>query len=133
MNDLISRQAAIKAAECIVEHNAITPYKTMAAAMDHLKRILNGMPPAQPEQKWIPCSERMPEEADGKVIICMPDQWPYNGKEQFHNAKHDKRVETACYSQHNDRWYFEGGAISKDRPVAWMPLPEPYEERKQDD
>lgn len=49
MDDTISRQAAIDAAECIVEHHAITPYKTMAAAMDHLKRILNGMPSAQPE------------------------------------------------------------------------------------
>ena len=49
MDDLISRQLAIEAAECIVEHHAITPYKTMAAAMDHLKRILNGMPSAVPE------------------------------------------------------------------------------------
>lgn len=50
INDCVSRQAAIDAAECIVEHHAITPYKTMAEAMDHLKRILNGMPSAQPEQ-----------------------------------------------------------------------------------
>lgn len=49
MDDYISRQAAIDAAECIVEHHSITPYKTMAAAMDHLKRILNGLPSAQPE------------------------------------------------------------------------------------
>ena len=51
INDCVSRQAAIDAAECIVEHHSITPYKTMAAAMDHLKRIFNGMPSAQPVQK----------------------------------------------------------------------------------
>ena len=49
MDDSISRRAAIDATECIVEHHAITPYKTMAAAMDHLKRILNGMQSAEPD------------------------------------------------------------------------------------
>jgi len=47
--DTISRQSAIQAAECIVDHHAITPYQTMRSAMDHLQRILRGMPPAQPE------------------------------------------------------------------------------------
>lgn len=46
---IIYEEDAIDAAECIVEHHSITPYKTMAAAMDHLKRILNGMPSTQPE------------------------------------------------------------------------------------
>lgn len=47
--DCISRQDAIKAAECIVDHHTITPYKTMRSAMDHLQRILRGMPSAEPE------------------------------------------------------------------------------------
>lgn len=49
MNDTISRQAAIQAAECIVDHHAITPYQTMRSAMDHLQRILRGIPSAQPD------------------------------------------------------------------------------------
>ncbi len=49
-NDTISRQSAIQAAECIVDHHAITPYQTMRSAMDHLQRILRGMPSAQPER-----------------------------------------------------------------------------------
>lgn len=48
--DTISRQSAIQAAECIVDHHAITPYQTMRSAMDHLQRILRGMPSAQPER-----------------------------------------------------------------------------------
>lgn len=64
--DTISRQSAIQAAECIVDHHAITPYQTMRSAMDHLQRILRGMPSAQPERikgRWavtpvyIKCSE----------------------------------------------------------------------------
>lgn len=53
----ISRQSAIQAAECIVDHHAITPYQTMRSAMDHLQRILRGMPSAQPERirgRWKP-------------------------------------------------------------------------------
>ena len=68
MNDLISRQAAIDAAECIVDHHAITPYKTMAAAMDHLKRILNGMPSAQPE--IIRCKDCKHFAGEGMYCSC---------------------------------------------------------------
>ena len=48
--DTISRQSAIQAAECIVDHHAITPYQTMRSAMDHLQRILRRMPSVQPER-----------------------------------------------------------------------------------
>lgn len=46
--DLIDRQAAIDAVECIVDHYSITPYQTMRAAIDHAKRIISGLPSAQP-------------------------------------------------------------------------------------
>lgn len=57
--DTISRQSAIQAAECIVDHHAITPYQTMRSAMDHLQRILRGMPSAQLVDKDInvPCTD----------------------------------------------------------------------------
>jgi len=82
---------------------------------------------AQPEQKWIPVTDRLPEEADGTVLVCMPDEPPYNEREPFIDSKHNRQVEVATYSQYSDTWYFAIGAVSSTRPIAWMPLPKPYE------
>lgn len=64
----------------------------------------------QPEQRWIPCGERLP---DGYATVLITHRggvsfgW-YNGR------------------------YWERGANAKHRPlqtvIAWMPLPEPYKE-----
>ena len=62
--------------------------------------------------KWILCSEKLPTEADGKVLISMP-----NGE-----------VRTGQYSEYAKCW-FKGDmmGIGGDDPIAWMPLPKPYE------
>lgn len=81
------------------------------------------------ESKWIKCSDRMPEESDGTVLVCFPDEFPYSDKEPYVNAKHNRRVRTASYSQFNNTWYIgDFNAIGKVRPIAWMPLPEPLKE-----
>ena len=78
---------------------------------------------------WIKCSERLPEESDGTVLVCFPDEFPYSNKEPYVNAKHNQRVRTATYSQFNNTWYIgDFNAIGKVRPIAWMPLPEPPKE-----
>ena len=91
-----------------------------------------GREDAQPQ--WIPCSERLPEESDGTVLVCMPDVFPYNCTEPYINAKHNKQVCTATYSQYSKRWYYgEMNAVGKDDPIAWMPRPEPYKGGEQNE
>lgn len=81
------------------------------------------------EQQWIPCNDRLPGESDGTVLVCFPDEFPYNIKEPYVNAKHNQRVRTAHYSQFNNMWYIgDFNAVGEVRPIAWMPLPEPYKE-----
>ena len=132
--DTISRQSAIQAAECIVDHHAITPYQTMRSAMDHLQRILRGMPSAQPE--WIPCSERLPKDIR-PVIVTWKNTDPASYY-QYIVGKH--YTGTACYK--NGKWYWyssttedmlaEYGRYDSEEfdeaieCIAWMPLPEPY-------
>lgn len=80
---------------------------------------------------WIKCSERLPEESDGTVLVCFPDEFPYSNKEPYVNAKHNQRVRIASYSQFNNTWYIgDFNAIGKVRPIAWMLLPEPPEEEE---
>ena len=56
MSDLISRQAAIDAME---ESKRI--YVDRRVIIGKMQDIVSNLPSAQPEQRWIPCSERLPE------------------------------------------------------------------------
>ena len=73
----------------------------------------------------------LPTESDGTVLVCMPNVSPYNLTEPFVNAKHDRRVRVAHYSEFSNDWTYEmGGKNSKHRPTHWMPLPTPPTEKE---
>ena len=63
--------------------------------------------------KWIPCSERLPEES-GKYICTAQDG-------------QCTRVTYAQYLPRVKRWQLTG-AMSYWRIIAWMPLPEAFKE-----
>jgi len=65
------------------------------------------LPSAQPEQRWIPCSERLPDK-NGKYLVV--------GRQKAINIlKFD-----------GGRWYGKWGV------VAWIPIPEPYKAESED-
>ena len=66
-------------------------------------------PTVDAEPKWIPCSERLPDDDRTKVVTLA------NGN-----------AECGYYS--NGDWWCVGDSISLENPtvIAWMPLPEPY-------
>ena len=121
MDDLISRQAAIEAlvAETIYTEEELKEYYE---ANSHRNEWLNGiheavevikqLPPAQPEQQWIPWSSgKLPEESGTYTVTA------YDGV--------TKRVTYAKYQKRLKRWELTG-ARAYWRVLAWMPLPEPY-------
>ena len=94
------------------------------------------MPSAQPEQRWIPCSERLPEElAEVNITWINTDPEPY-----YDFMKGKPCTGSAVY--YKGRWYWyssvcvdyltEYGFSPNDgmddaiKVAAWMPLPEPY-------
>lgn len=104
MSDLISRQAAIDALD---EINAEIED---GDGFDYAKwRVhFRVLPSAQPEQQWIPCSERLPEHGGWYIV-------------------------TRRINKDNDRcvgllWYSTAHGWEWDNAIAWMPLPEPYRE-----
>ena len=115
--DLIDDLQGIIDEEC--DNYLNTRRTTLCMARDYLKEHFA-------EPKWIPVAERLPTEADGTVLVCFPDVSPYNLKEPYPNAKHDRRVATGKYSQHSKTWYIgEFSVIGGPKPTFWMPLPEP--------
>ena len=67
MDDLISRQAAIEAINKAFER--VFAWDGTSPLGD---KVLENVPSAQPEQRWIPCSERFPEES-GRYLISILD------------------------------------------------------------
>ena len=104
MDDLVSRQQAIEAFETAAKGGA---------SIEDIKLILAEMPSAQPEQRWVLCSERFPNKFEdvwvtdnrGRVAVC------HRGHSGWRDA------------ESGDWMYY------LDSIVAWMPyyVPEPYQ------
>ena len=76
-------------------------------------------------QEWISVKERTPTEADGTVWVCLADVFPYNEKEPYIYAKHDRRITEAFYSQFSNRWYKDGAVFSDGVVTHWMEKTQP--------
>ena len=70
------------------------------------------------EQHWIPCSERLPDKTDD--YLCS-----YNGCAV---------VDICEYDPDRNEWgfFYDGGWKVVSNVIAWMPLPEPYAERREE-
>lgn len=68
---------------------------------------LDGLRSLPSAQQWIPCSERLPEERQ-HVLVTRAD-----------NELGDVIWET---------WWYTQTRFPNKRPVAWMPLPQPWKE-----
>ena len=66
---------------------------------------------AQPEQRWIPVSERLPEE--GEVVLTQA------------KFKDDMKMAVSSRIDYN---YWTTWGTRDINIIAWMPLPEPYQE-----
>ena len=83
--------------------------------VEDITRIINDMPTIKP-QKWIPCSERLPEVGQNVLLSSGNGMFTVEG-----------------WLKNDGDWYqFRWNKIwSSDYIDAWMPLPEPYEENKE--
>ena len=98
-------------------------------AENRLENWFNELPSIQPEQRWIPCSERMPEERE------------WIGTKRFGTTISDEvyvTFESPDGQRFADHISFQNGKLSRSdaermrvwykgaKPIAWTPLPEPY-------
>ena len=67
------------------------------------------LPSAQPEQKWIPCSERLPRQEQEVICQCRANMIRVLKLDAYGDWYQDAKH---CYMS---------GFV-----IAWMPLPEPY-------
>lgn len=136
--DLIDRQAAIDALSKLMDTDGFRD--GWAVSRMNVKCMLESLPSAQPEQRWIPCSERLPED-DTDVLIS------YRYEEGEGDSGHVE-IDITSYGD----MYFGGNAVhdptgrrvkhwrqpfehftSNNEVIAWMPLSEPYREEGEND
>lgn len=127
MSDYIDRQAALDALE----------WKWAGkAALDAIKELPS-------VERWIPCSERLPEDLEEVNVT-----WVNHNPEPYYNFAKDKPF-TATAVYHKEKWYWYSSTcadwlaeygrnpnqeIDDDiEIIAWMPLPEPYEEHSMEE
>lgn len=127
MSDPIDRQAAIDAIRSFYDEYIV--YDNGKSIED----LISELPSVQPEQRWIPVTERMPknrewvlgifQEGDTGWINPIPFICDYVGKKTLITTQ--------------DNWLLK--MVDEPHPyyeklhcIAWMPLPEPYKKETED-
>lgn len=114
MSDLIDRQAAIN-----------SPVTMVSDGFDWIPAYhIKGLPSAQPQPRWIPVTERLPEE--GRDVLITKESFKIRGYEQ----EVIKAKRSADPRSGKIEWWSEFGTLTNKAVFAWMPMPEPYKEEE---
>lgn len=113
--DVIYRQYAIEALDKRFDD---IPMELTTEILLLRNDLRERIPSAEPAQKWIPCSDRLPEEGGFYICTCSDGA---NLRTTF--FRWQKRAKSWDKTGQRSYW----------KVIAWMPLPEPYSERRTDE
>lgn len=89
---------------------------------EYQTKPLRKVPAIEPQQRWIPCSERLPENEEQVLIYA----W------NVHYVLAKYREIRTCDGVYKMAWVTEDAYSTpreiKHKVICWMPLPEPYRE-----
>ena len=85
----------------------------------------NDLPTVTPTPKWIPVSERLPEEKDAGILKKLGTEKRSEYVLATVEVKGERMTVTAC--TYDGKWDWNMKYAFPDfKVVAWMPLPKPY-------
>lgn len=118
MSGLISRQKVLNTLD--FADNALTgEERTVENYKELLTECIKVLPSnSENPNKWIPCSERLPEEENKRYWICT--DCGYQCECRWTNVNH-------IWTYLTTDWHWHIMDVPQySKVVAWMPLPEPY-------
>jgi len=87
-----------------------------------IRETVEELKQAQPEQRWVPTSERLPEEKKDVLIAFKHNMAVGFWEDILDNG------EPVWYANSGDGWMTGTESVDSDGiPLAWMPLPQPWE------
>lgn len=117
MDDLISRQALMKEFSDFVRESNNSDFAPTPTWNDAVS-LVGSMPSAERHGRWIPVTERLPEDEGQYLVSCDTDYGVEVGR---------------FYIDEDGERYFGCDWNDPDDINAWMPLPKPYKRGKQND
>ena len=85
--------------------------KECAEELRQLTEWLKELKKLKEQTRWIPVSERLPKEK-GLYLVSVKND-------------HERRYSKTCWFEGRNNWF------ARQDVIAWMPLPEPYEEKEE--
>ena len=95
------------------------------------KAYIDAQPTIEPEPKWIPCSERLPDEdGDYLVLYCTHSKYKPYAYDVISFANDLYQIDEYDFNDKKGQkgWFYcdhEYGYCEDNSVYAWMPLPEP--------
>lgn len=118
MSDLISRQDAIEE----IARRDTTDGTIKVFSGKEVAEILNSLPSAQPEQRWMPFSKAVPKK-DERILITTKAGVVVIGR--YYGIDKRKRIEMSLNLSRQSHFKVEDFL---DFFRAWMLLPKPYKD-----
>ena len=99
---------------------------------EHAEFIKLALKALEQESRWIPCSERLPEEKDAGILKKLGTEKRSEYVLATVEVKGERMTVTAC--TYDGKWDWKMKYAFPDfKVVAWMPLPEPYREERREE
>ena len=101
-------------------------YQQDKKTMVYETKRIEDVPTVQIEPKWIPCSERLPDEKDAGILKKLGIEKRSEDVLATVEVKGERMTVTTC--TYDGKWEWDMKYAFPDyKVIAWMPLPEPYQ------
>lgn len=117
MSDLIDRQKALDGLEYEIKYGAEIDRCGLDTAYD----IIENLPSAEPELKWIPVTEALPKDTEFVLLTIRRLDKSYN-QTPFISVGYVSWNQSAWWCAHDGDCDVHNVEV-----LAWMPLPEPWQ------